>query len=608
MDLSNIIVCSFHTADEYYRGHAESLRKNMERIGVIHELEEIEKSEGEDWADICRKKIGFLARVCDENPDKKVFWIDVDCNLLAFPQYIAEFTADIIGFQRGFSSPMRIGYVNRTRFWEPCFFGINTTPVARKFVQDAHALEQSIKIRATDDYFFEESWRSNASHLSFQVIPSLAVLSKADGHQGVQAFFTFGSSGSVKEFKGSVVQHDHVDIGMTMPLRRRVRLRALRSAKSIEQKLPVGVAGSLRKVADNVGITDVLTGGALGLGGFSGDGRQAGSLGGSPHRNRLVKEMVVAAQRADAVSVEGAFARLTSNGIPSKAEVAAKQAADTFLFYASKNTAQDPIKLVWWPRPFPGNFGDWLSPLIVDAQTSRSIAFQSPTSASRDLHITSVGSIGRFIKASSIVVGTGISSADIELDRKAHYLSVRGPITAERVKASGGPSVGSFGDPGALISRIIPIERGLTNGKLAFVRHHKHINLPVVVPDGMDELSVLLSHPDAIRSFVTELNQYDAVVTSAMHVMITCHSYGIPCALVTFEGFESSVHGSGIKYRDYSLGAGLSDVYEPGSVSLDLRRVNVESLITKEQISPCKLDEIEQAVHDGISLYLSESD
>jgi hypothetical protein len=203
------------------------------------------------------------------------------------------------------------------------------------------------------------------------------------------------------------------------------------------------------------------------------------------------------------------------------------------------------------------------------------------------------------------VVGTGISSTDAELDRKAHYVSVRGPITAEQVKASGGPSVASFGDPGALISRIIPIERGLTNGKLALVRHHKHINLPVVVPDGMDELSVLLSHPDAIRSFVTELNQYDAVVTSAMHVMITCHSYGIPCALVTFEGFESSVHGSGIKYRDYSLGVGLSDVYEPVSVPLDLRRINVESLITKEEISPGKLDEIEQAVQDGISLYLS---
>ena len=605
MDLSNIIVCSFHTADEYYRGRAKSLRNNLEHIGVVHELEEIEKSEGEDWADICRKKIGFLARVCDENPDKKVFWIDVDCNLLEFPRYIAEFTADIIGFQRGFSSPMRIGYVNRTRFWEPCFLGINTTPAARKFVQDACALEQSMEIKATDDYFFEESWRSNASHLSFQVIPSLAVLSKADGHPGAQVFFTFGSSGSVKEFKGSVVQHDHVNIGMTMPLRRRVRLHALRSAKFVEQRLPRGMAGSLRKVADNVGITDILTGGALGSGSFSGSDGQAGSLGASPRRNRLVKEMVVAAQRADAVRVEGAFARLASDGIPSNAEVAAKQAADTFLFYASGNTAQDPIKLVWWPRPFPGNFGDWLSPLIVDAQTNRSIVFQSPTSASRDLHITSVGSIGRFIKASSIVVGTGISSTDAELDRKAHYVSVRGPITAEQVKASGGPSVASFGDPGALISRIIPIERGLTNGKLALVRHHKHINLPVVVPDSMDELSVLLSHPDAIRSFVTELNQYDAVVTSAMHVMITCHSYGIPCALVTFEGFESSVHGSGIKYRDYSLGVGLSDVYEPVSVPLDLRRINVESLITKEEISPGKLDEIEQAVQDGISLYLS---
>lgn len=598
MSPSNVVVCSFYTADEYYRGHAASLRKNLERIGgIAYELEEIEKAEGEDWADICRKKIGFLARVCEENPEKKVFWIDVDCALLELPQYVAEFTADIIGFQRGFGSPLRIGYVNRTRFWEPCFFGINTTLSARKFIRDASLLESNAAIKATDDYFFEESWRSNASRLSFQVIPSVSVLSKATASpQGVPVFFSFGASGNVQHFKNNVKQHDRIEGRAGVPITRRLRHQALRGAKLAERKLPDRSAKSLRKIADRTGLTHILTGG---------DRDGVGGEGSSKHRNRIAKEIVMAGQRGEVARVDEAFSRLTASGIPSETEIAAKRAADTFAVYASKNLAENPIKLVWWARPFPGNFGDWLSPLIFDANTDRSIVYQSPTAPAQDSHIVSVGSIGRFIKPASIVVGTGVSSTDIEIEHRARYISVRGPITAELVKKSGGPSVESFGDPGAIISRIIPMERGLTNGRIALVRHFTHVNLPISIPDSVDELSVMRSHPNAIRSFLAELNQYDAVVTSAMHVMIICHSYGIPCALITFEGFESTVHGTGIKYRDYSLGAGLETVYEPVVVYSDLRRLNLESMVSKEKISESKLDEIEHAVLSGISTYFS---
>lgn len=596
MNPSNVVVCSFYTADEYYRGHAASLRKNLERIGgVAYELEEIEKAEDEDWADICRKKIGFLARVCEENPEKKVFWIDVDCGLLELPQYIAEFTADIIGFQRGFGSPLRIGYVNRTRFWEPCFFGINTTVSARKFIRDASLLEQNAEIKATDDYFFEESWRSNAARLSFQVIPSVSVLSKATANpQGVPVFFSFGASGNVAHFKNNVVQHDRIGGGSGVPITRRLRQKSLRGAKLIERKLPDRSAKSLRRIADRSGLTHVLT-----SGGHDGD------VGSTKHRNRIANEIIMAGQRGEVERVDQAFSRLTASGIPSETEIATKRAADAFAVYASKNLEVDPIKLVWWARPFPGNFGDWLSPLVFDARTERSIVYQSPTAPTQDSHIVSIGSIGRFIKPGSIVVGTGISSADIEIEHRATYISVRGPITAELVKDSGGPAVESLGDPGALISRIIPMERGLTNGRMALVRHFTHVNLPISLPDHVDELSVMRSHPKAIHSFLTELNQYDAVVTSAMHVMIICHSYGIPCALITFEGFESTVHGTGIKYRDYSLGADLENVHEPVVVYSDLRRINLESMVSKEQIRESKLDEIEQAVKSGISTYLS---
>jgi hypothetical protein len=107
----------------------------------------------------------------------------------------------------------------------------------------------------------------------------------------------------------------------------------------------------------------------------------------------------------------------------------------------------------------------------------------------------------------------------------------------------------------------------------------------------MEELSVLMSRREDIEKFLRKLNQYDSVVTSAMHVMITCQSYGIPCALVTFEGYEENVHGSGMKYEDYALGAEV-EVMNPTAVPLDLRNYDYKNLMKHITVSETKKDEV----------------
>ncbi|ROR90546.1 polysaccharide pyruvyl transferase family protein [Nocardioides aurantiacus] len=591
MGHTDVVVCSFYTADDYYRDHAEKLRKNLADLGVRSELEEIVKAPGEDWADICRRKIAFLGRVCDQHPDARVFWIDVDCRLHDLPAYVRDATADLVGFQRGFSAPSTIGYGNRTRFWEPCFFGIGTSPAARRFVADAVALEATSRLKATDDYFFEESWRTNAPSMSFQVIPSSAVVGRG-GAPGVAPFFTFGSSGNVAEFKSKVVQHAQVQ----GPSRRGSGSRrlALRAAKAAERRLGQRsgrLTHRLRLVADRSGLTHVLT---------QGSHQPTGS---SRHRQGLVNQMVVQGQRGDLEGVRTLASRLNAADVPTAAEAGAQRAAESFAQYALGGGSQDPLTLSWWVRPFPGNFGDWLSPLVLQSVSQRPVTFRSPTAPTTQPHLVMVGSIGRFIGPRSVVVGTGISTEEVELDGRAHYVSVRGPVTADLLRRQGGPAVTSLGDPGVLLSRLLPIERGPHNGRVALVRHFKHAGLPLTLPEDMDELSVLMSHPEEIRSFLEHLAGYRAVVTSAMHVMIACHSYGIPCALVGFRGFEGAVHGSGIKYRDYALGAGLTGDWQPVVVHLDLRRTHVDDLVRQVRIGEDKLDEVEAAVAAGIAAY-----
>jgi hypothetical protein len=68
--IDNAIVCSFYTSDDYYKNHGARLRANLEELGIAVDLREITKKEGEDWAAICRRKVGFIAEVCEANPDK----------------------------------------------------------------------------------------------------------------------------------------------------------------------------------------------------------------------------------------------------------------------------------------------------------------------------------------------------------------------------------------------------------------------------------------------------------------------------------------------------------------------------------------------------------
>ena len=597
MDSQNVVICSFFTDDEYYRNHADNLRKNLESLGLAYELREIHKNEGEEWPDICRKKIGFIAEVCEQYPDKKVFWIDVDCNLLSIPDYVVNTTADLIGFTRGFSSALNIGYGVRARFWEPCFWGVNTTPQARKLVADASNLERLSTLRATDDYFLEEAWRANAENLTFQIIPSQCVAGRRKSAS--DAFFTFGASGNVAEFKGKVEQH--AKQGGAVKKKKGIRSLGLAVAKRIEDMLPTGLSRKLRRLIDSTGLTGVLVSGQPSTGSDASTGSQPS--GGSTARTNALNTILNRGMYSTAEDLTAVIEKFESSYIPTQAEANTIQAAKSFSHFATKPSDEEVV-LAWWARPFPGNFGDWLSPLIVSNYTDSKVLYQSVTRVAKQDHIIGLGSIGRFIKSNSIVAGTGISTDDLELTKNAHYVSVRGPITARVVKQSGGPDVESFGDPGVLLSRIIPITREATNGRIALVRHFTHRAIPVVKPENMDELEVLVGHPDGIRVLLEELNKYDVVVTSAMHIYISCQSYGIPCALVTFEGFEDAVHGNGIKYSDYSMGVDLPAI-NPAVVGLNLGAVNLDDIVNDLSVSEEKKDEVEAAVRQALAVLAS---
>jgi hypothetical protein len=84
--------------------------------------------------------------------------------------------------------------------------------------------------------------------------------------------------------------------------------------------------------------------------------------------------------------------------------------------------------------------------------------------------------------------------------------------------------------------------------------------------------------------------------------VITCNSYGIPCALITFEGFEEKISGTGLKYSDYCLGADLP-IVEPSLVSFDLKMSEINKFLHTNQISSVKQIEVENAIQESLLRY-----
>jgi len=568
--MKNMIVFSFYTKDKFYSAKAKELAESLEKLEIEYYLKPVEVPDGKEWPDICREKIGYIKEFYDENPEKKVFWIDVDCQLSHLPDFVKEFSADMIGFQRGFQVPKKIGYHYKQRFWEPCFIGFNRTEATQKFIDDAYEAEQNFLGRATDDYFFEEAWRNNSQYMSFQIIPSgYASIEGRERKLHTEPFFFFGSSGNVSQYVGSVVQHETPWI--------KKKCLILSPKNIIKKLLPAKLKHYIKLylVSRNRLENSIFKKKAFEYG-KSGKGEKFHKL----------------------VSLQGGFEYLT----PKQLDIV--KVASSFLYYKSNkynDKSLPEINLAWWHLPEPGNYGDWLSPYIINKLTSCKINFVNPQSKNiAESHYFSIGSIGKFTKRNSIVLGTGISAMDAELHIDASYKMVRGLYTRKRVLELGGTCPEIYGDPAIVLPRIYtPVidKNNVKKGKKLLVRHFTNLDIPLQLPKNMEEGSIFASHPKEIESFIDKLHEYDAVITSAMHCYITCQAHSIPCALVSFEGNKDSVHGDGIKYRDYLSGVGLVE-RDPIEIPLNLTEYDFDSIISKEYISDKVMDNVLNVFQD----------
>jgi pyruvyltransferase len=190
------------------------------------------------------------------------------------------------------------------------------------------------------------------------------------------------------------------------------------------------------------------------------------------------------------------------------------------------------------------NFGDLLGPLIVDRLRRRlGLPADGPRRDGRRL--LAVGSILHFARPGDVVWGSGVNGKiPVEGFPPLDVRAVRGPRTAQRLRAAGAEVPEVFGDPALLIPHLWSDDelgvRRRTGGTVFVPNLH---DLGAFPSESLDPRGGALEKVAAIASA-------ERVVASSLHGMVVADAFGVPLLPVASRAEPP------FKYQDYFEGTG----------------------------------------------------
>jgi hypothetical protein len=565
-------VISFCCGDDYYFKAADRLRGDCERLGIPHDIEALQPDPELDWSQICRQKIPFYRRKLLEH-EGPVLWIDVDCRLRQAPEMLRGCQFDVAGFAQGFRYIRDFDPYDTVRFWVPGILFLNATTGGLAFVERMQEIDRATADeRVTDDYVLHEAWTTFGRPLNVGLLrPDAVVQTLADVTD--EAVFVYGASGNVAQFKGTVQQHERRDLLSNPRVAKRVL--ELHDTPAVRAHVLSELAHELSRDRDREGAVRLMQTAVRML----------------PQDIALAQRYAALLRRAgrieEAYGVLGAF--LERDAADGKALQAI---ADLALRARDLGTARehvlrlmahpDPVWAnlgrsmefelsleeraeargisrrerapLWWMRnPRPGNFGDVLSPYIVEKVTGT-----PPRIGSRTKGLLAIGSVIKFATADSDVWGTGTPRRTDQLSSEARYHAVRGPLTREMVLRDGGSCPEIYGDPGLLLPSFYSPAPPSKRYAVGLIRHVSH-GLESELPDGVRDISLLRVGYDDIERFVDEVLECEVVLSTSLHGLMTAHAYGVPARWCEYSSQPAAVPGDGTKFRDYFASVGMPE-------------------------------------------------
>jgi|JI9StandDraft_1071089.scaffolds.fasta_scaffold65086_2 pyruvyltransferase len=214
-----------------------------------------------------------------------------------------------------------------------------------------------------------------------------------------------------------------------------------------------------------------------------------------------------------------------------------------FLLLPIGGYAEDAM--FWWKSSVGKNFGDELSPVIIERILGRKIRHKSHKSSEKNL--MALGSVLHFAKNGDVIWGSGFRE-DPSLENRFQNLdvrAVRGPRTREFLLNMGIDCPEIYGDPAILMGQLFPE-----------YKQEKIIYDYIIIPN-IGEIGCFMLYKNVVlptepwNQVVQKITQSRLVISSSLHGLIVAESFRIPARLLKMTWGESL-----LKYQDYYESSG----------------------------------------------------
>ncbi|MCL2371403.1 polysaccharide pyruvyl transferase family protein [Candidatus Saccharibacteria bacterium] len=223
---------------------------------------------------------------------------------------------------------------------------------------------------------------------------------------------------------------------------------------------------------------------------------------------------------------------------------------------------------------FKGNFGDILTPYLLEMLHPDIRVSHVEHGSIDQAEFIGIGSIMEWaltIKTPVTIWGSGLMLPDSTHIAAPNHnlLAVRGKLTAERLGFQG-----ALGDPGLLVSTIIPARP--KKYKYGFIPHYVDKKLPsaqkiLELPDVrlIDVVNCNQEDSAFCQQFLEQVAECETIISSSLHGVVVADAFRIPNAHLML---SDGVYGNNYKFRDYY------SAFDQEHQMLDLRNVTEANL------------------------------
>ena len=244
---------------------------------------------------------------------------------------------------------------------------------------------------------------------------------------------------------------------------------------------------------------------------------------------------------------------------------------------------------LFWQRK-DGNFGDELSPYIVQKLSGKKVAFSNIPSPTKVVYMA-VGSILHHLGIGMKwceVWGSGLMSQNNKLTLPKKIHAVRGPLTRKFLIEQGIECPDIYGDPALLLPRIFnpKVEKKY---KVGIVPHFVDQKNNWVRLQSVREDVLIIDVYEPVEKVITDILSCRSILSSSLHGLIVADAYEIPSLWIKL---SDKVKGKGFKFRDYLLSVGV-EPYKPYTPVIPYQSIGAPLSSIKEYDLKLNLDRLQ---------------